>query len=121
MELQQYWEVLQQKICHRCLDGDSLGHCRLSASEECAVKAFLPQIIATVNGVKSDSIDDYIAALRRDVCSTCDDAGPGLRCQKRADLECALDRYFPLIVEVIESVRETQEKTGRPDAMPSGR
>ena len=105
MELQQYWQAIQKNICPRCLDGDGDGNCRLPVREECALKSFLPQIVMTVANVKSDSIEAYVAALRRHVCILCDHQASDMSCMKRTDLECALDRYFPILVEIIETVR----------------
>lgn len=105
MELQQYWQSIQQKICPRCLDGDGQGNCRLPVGEECALKSFLPQIVMTLENAESGSMDTYISKLRRHVCILCDHQQPDTVCKKRNDLECALDRYYPLVVEIIETVR----------------
>jgi hypothetical protein len=110
MELQQYWQAIQEKICPRCLDGDSEGTCRLPAGEECALKSFLPQMVVTIANVKSNSIESYIAALRRHVCILCDHQQANMTCKKRADLECALDRYYPLVVQIVETVRAEMER-----------
>ena len=101
-----YWEEIQQRICHKCIDGDGKGNCRLPAGETCALKAFLPEIVSTVANVKTDSYDAYLGALRRHVCILCDWQTPDGVCKKRNDLECALDRYYPLVIEIIEHARE---------------
>ena len=110
MELEQYWKVIQEKICPRCLDGDGAGNCRLPVGEECALKSFLPQIVMTVANTKSASMDAYVAALRRHICILCDHQQADMSCRKRTDLECALDRYFPLVVEIVETVRAEMER-----------
>lgn len=111
MELQVYWEAIQENVCPRCLDGDGKGNCRLPVDQECMLKSFLPQIVMTISNVKSDSMDAYIAALRRHVCILCDHQTSDLKCKKREDLECALDRYFPVLVEIIETVRTEMRHT----------
>ena len=110
METHEYWRVIQQKICPRCLDGDGTGDRRLPVGEECALKSFLPQIITTVAKTESDSIDAYIAALRRHICIFCDHQQIDLSCSKRDHLECALDRYFPLVVEIVETVKAEMKR-----------
>ena len=100
-----YWELLQARICHRCLDGDGKGNCRLPAGEECALKVFLPEIVGTITRMKSGSYHAYVNALRNQVCAHCDGQREDGTCSKRETLECALDRYYPLVIEVIESVR----------------
>ena len=109
MELQQYWQAIQQKLCPRCLDGDGQGNCRLPIGEECALKSFLPQVVLTTLNIKSDSMDTYINVLRRNVCILCDHQLPDISCKKRHDLECSLDRYYPLVIEIIETVRATMQ------------
>ena len=109
MELQEYWQAIQQRICPRCLDGDGQGSCRLPNGEECTLKSFLPQMVVTIANTKTDSMDAYIAALRRHVCILCDHQQANMSCKKRNDLECALDRYYPLVVEIVEAVRAEME------------
>lgn len=111
MELQRYWQVIQKKVCPRCLDGDGHGACRLPVGEECALKSFLPQVVMTVADIKSNSIETHIDALRRQVCTLCEHQSPDMVCSKRSHLECALDRYYPLVVEIIELVRDEMAST----------
>jgi hypothetical protein len=107
MDLQQYWEVIQRKICPRCLDGDGGGACRLPVDEECALKSLLPEIVATVTNVQAASLESYVTTLRQNVCSLCKHQASDSSCRKRHELECALDRYYPLVVEIIETVQST--------------
>jgi len=111
MEFQEYWDVIQERICPRCIDGDGKGNCRLPIGERCALKSFLPQLVTTIIQTKSESIDGYIASLRNNICSMCEHQQDDFSCPKRSDLECALDRYFPLVLEIIESVEATVHRT----------
>ena len=101
-----YWEEIQKRICHKCIDGDGKGNCQLPADEICPLKLYLPEIVTTVANVKADSYAAYVNSLRRNVCILCDWQSPEGMCQKRAELECALDRYYPLAVEIIKYIRE---------------
>lgn len=107
MQIDDYWKMLQSRICRRCIDGDGTGACRLPAGEECQLHRFLPNIIASVLSVESESIDGYVDILRKNVCSSCDSQNASLVCQKRDQLACALDRYYPLVVEIVESVKKS--------------
>ncbi|HUN65021.1 MAG TPA: hypothetical protein VMW43_02900 [Bacteroidota bacterium] len=107
MQIDEYWNLLQNRICRRCVDGDGTGACRLPADEVCPLYHYLPRIVATVLSVESASIDAYIDMLRNNVCSVCDALDHDAVCRKRNELACALDRYYPLVVEIIESVRES--------------
>jgi biotin carboxylase len=104
---EEYWEALQQKICAKCIDGDGTGACLIAPGSDCAMKRHFPQIIETVNAVFSPSIEPYVDQLRKKVCAVCTGQSPEGACHVRDETECALDRYFPLIVQVIE---ETQLK-----------
>jgi hypothetical protein len=104
---QEYWEALQAKICAKCIDGDGHGECRIAAGRECALKTYFPQILDAVNSVYSPSIEPYEEQLRAKVCGVCVHQSAGGTCHVRESVECALDRYFPMIVQVVE---ETQLK-----------
>ncbi len=102
---EEFWQKLQAKICVKCLDGDGLGNCRLGGDDFCAMKANLPVVLDLVRSVQSDSIVPYEEQLRKRICAVCEMQLLENGCLLRKEVNCALDRYFPLIVEVIE---ETQ-------------
>jgi hypothetical protein len=104
---EEYWVALQQKICAKCVDGDGSGGCRIAHGRECAMRTHFPQIIDSVNSVFSPSVEPYVDQLRKKVCAVCTGQSSEGACRTRDETECALDRYFPLIVQVIE---ETQLK-----------
>ena len=103
----EYCQALHSTICVKCLDGDGRGECRIADDRVCALKTFLPQVVETVNAVYSHSIAPYEEQLRKKVCRECRNQSAVGQCILRDEMECALDRYFPLIVEVIE---ETQKR-----------
>lgn len=105
---QEYWEALQARICVKCVDGDTKGNCLIGRERGCALKVFLPHILDVVNSVYSPSIIPYADQLRSKICAMCIHENPSGGCTVRDEVECALDRYFPLIVEVIEELREEQ-------------
>ncbi len=103
MSLQEeFWEKLQTKVCVKCLDGDGQGNCRIAGNGFCAMKTYLPLILDVVQSVNSDSIVPYEEQLRKRICGACEFQSQEGSCVLRNEVECALDRYFPLIVEVIE-------------------
>ncbi|HMK38315.1 MAG TPA: hypothetical protein VK569_03175 [Bacteroidota bacterium] len=104
---EEYWDALQRKICAKCVDGDGHGGCLIAHGRDCAIKTHFPQIIESVNSVFSPSVEPYVEQLRKRVCAVCTSQSSGGECRLRDETECALDRYFPLIVQVIE---ETQLK-----------
>ena len=110
---QDYWEALQAGICVKCADGDGRGGCRIAAGRDCAMKTHLPQILEAVNSVYSSSIAPYEEQLRKKVCGVCTHQSADGTCRLRTDVECALDRYFPLIVQVLEET-QLKHRLGRP-------
>jgi len=104
---EEYWEALQAQVCRTCQDADAKGGCQISGGRECAIKMYLKEILDVVNSVYSPSMEPYEEALRTKVCAKCASQTSDAHCGLRQDSRCALDRYFPLIVQVIE---ETQLK-----------
>lgn len=110
--MDQSWDAMRMKVCRKCIDGDGKGNCRLPVDETCALEAFFPELIETVSKVKSSSYGDYVQALRENVCAHCQHQLPNGKCNKRETLECALDRYYPMIIEVIETIKPMVEEKG---------
>ena len=103
---EEYWEAIQQKICSKCVDGDGKGNCLIGRERECALEVFFPHILEVVRSVSSPSIAPYEDRLRSKICALCIHQKPSGICTVRDEVECALDRYFPLIVEVIEELQQ---------------
>jgi hypothetical protein len=99
---QEYLDELLSRICPKCVDGDGEGDCRIAQGRECAIRRFYPQIVEVVRSTYSTSMVPYEAALRAKICTVCVHQAADGKCALRDDVECALDRYFPLIVQVIE-------------------
>ena len=102
--MDKYWQAVQQRVCVTCIDSDGLGNCRLSGAEECGLKLHFPGIVETVLSVRSDEIEPYVEALRHNICAYCKNQSADGKCMFRTNLDCGLDRYFPLIIEAIEEL-----------------
>lgn len=96
-------EAIRLKVCPVCIGQAGDGTCDVSFQETCAIERFLPEIVETAMTVNSEKVDDYIAALRASVCRACRPNGE-LECSARSTADCALDRYFVLIIEAIEEI-----------------
>jgi hypothetical protein len=103
--LEDYWQAVSAKVCIKCIDGDGNGNCRLTGSLACGLRMHFPKIVETVLSIHSDEMEPYIEALRKNVCAYCAHQSPDGRCSFRINLDCGLDRYFPLIVETIEELQ----------------
>ena len=103
-QTERYWEAVRRKVCEKCIDGDGAGNCRLTPGRECALQNHFPEVMRAVLSVKSDEVQPYVDALRLDVCAVCKQQAPDGTCTLRTQLDCGLDRYFPLVIEAIEAV-----------------
>lgn len=104
LEKQEYLDAIQARICPKCVDGDGKGNCLISRNAECAVERFFPQILEVVHSTYSTSMEPYEAALRNKVCGACIHQSSDGKCAVRDGVDCSLDRYFPMIVQVIEEL-----------------
>jgi hypothetical protein len=94
--------ILQDRICRVCSDRNNAGTCGLEEPDTCALFRLLPQVVEAVASTTSDNIVDYISALRQQVCAVCREQDAGGDCEKRNNVECALDAYLMLVVDAIE-------------------
>ena len=101
-DFESYWTAVQEKVCSKCIDSDRFGSCRLTSGEECGLKLHFPRIVETVLAVKSTRSEPYLEALRQNVCAHCKNQSPDGTCSYRMNLDCGLDRYFPLVIEALE-------------------
>lgn len=100
--MDKYLRAIRQNICSICADSNELGRCNLTDDEICALEVYLPQIVEIVHSVDSQNMQDYIDALRKEICSECRTQDTDGYCYLREDVNCSLDRYFPLIIETIQ-------------------
>lgn len=103
ISLEEYWEAVSQRVCSKCIDGDRHGNCRLKG-DECGLRMHFPRIVSTVLSVSGSEMQAYVDALRQNVCTFCNHQAPDGSCLFRANVDCGLDRYFPLVVEAIEEL-----------------
>lgn len=103
--MEQYWDLIQARVCRKCVDGDGRGHCLLPATEPCALRESLPEIIRIARETESGTYEDSVNALRSQICDRCSHQLNDGTCRKRDRLECALDRYYVLVLDVLDDVR----------------
>jgi len=102
--MEQYLKAIKEKVCTICVDSDDNGKCKMTDEEFCAVEMNIDKIVAAINSMESDRNEDYYEAIHDYVCISCRNETADRNCKLRTDVNCALDRYFPHIVEVIKSV-----------------
>jgi hypothetical protein len=94
--------MVRNRICEVCTDRRVGGQCGLEEPSRCALFRLFPQVAQAIQSVKSDDIHQYIEAIRRNVCSVCEQQAPDGSCQTRQQVRCALDAYLLLVVDAIE-------------------
>lgn len=102
--MDKYLTAIHQNICSICVDSSEKGKCTLNAHEYCALELYLPKIVEIVHKTESDNMDDYVRSLRFGICLDCRTQAEDGSCYLREDINCSIDRYFPLIVETIQKV-----------------
>lgn len=104
--------VVRNRICGVCSDRKVDATCGLDSPLDCALFRLFPQVAQAIQSTDSDNIEDYLNAIRRDVCSVCTSEDSNGECGLRQQVQCALDAYLLLIVEAIEEA--TGKYFGRP-------
>src|ERR1039458_9035447 len=99
--------IVRSRICGVCTERTTEGQCGLESPSNCALFRLFPQVAQAIQSVNSDDIHQYIDAIRRNVCSVCQEQARDGSCEVRQQVQCALDAYLLMVVEAIE------EATGR--------
>jgi hypothetical protein len=93
---------VRSRICSVCTDRTVDGECGREDPGTCALFRLFPQIARAIQSTGSDDIRDYIRAIREQVCSICSSQDADGHCEERRQVECSLDAYLLLIVDIIE-------------------
>ena len=94
--------IVRNRICGVCSERTESGECGLEKPSGCALFQLFPEVAKAIASVTSDDINDYVGAIRGQVCAVCVDQIPGGSCEKRQQVRCALDAYLLLVVDAIE-------------------
>jgi len=112
--------IVRNRICKVCTERTNEGQCGLENPSSCALFALFPQVARSIQSVNSNDIQEYIDAIRRNVCSVCRERAADDSCETRQQVRCALDAYLLLVVEAIEEATgKIFDKTNIP-ALPAG-
>lgn len=98
-------EALHRRICSVCPDRNLHGRSDLDAEHEAPLFGNLPRVVQCLSQVHSDKIDDYITAMRKNICPKCIHQELDGSCKWREEVRCVLDSYLMLVVETIEDVQ----------------
>lgn len=98
-------EMLRSSICKVCIERTAKGKCGLTDEQECALFLHFPKMVRAISLVDSDRMVDYVDSIRKYVCSECPGQDEDGICLERSEVRCVLNRYLPLIVDIIEEAR----------------
>jgi hypothetical protein len=94
--------IVRNRVCRLCTERTIDGQCDLEDPSSCALFRLFPQVAQAIQSVQSDDIRPYIEAIRRNVCSVCEEQAADGSCETRRQVQCALDAYLLLVVDAIE-------------------
>jgi hypothetical protein len=98
-----YLQAVRRKVCSVCLEARDDGSCGLTG-RTCAIEEHLPAIAAAIAATRSRHLEDYVDAIRAEVCDRCRHQDASGVCELRSAADCALESYLYLVVEAIEEV-----------------
>lgn len=111
--------IVRNTLCHVCSDRGVDGTCGLEQPADCALFRLFPGVAHAIRSTNSGDINDYVSAIRDEVCSNCWDQSLDGSCKKRHDVNCALDAYLLLIVDAIEEATGRNFNRAALDSCPS--
>ena len=104
--------IVRNRICGVCTERTDEGRCGLEDSSSCALFRLFPQVAQAIQSVNSNDIQQYIDAIRRNVCSVCEEQAQDGSCEVRRQVQCSLDAYLLLVIDAIEEATgKTFDKT----------
>ena len=104
--------IVRNRICGVCTERTNEGQCGLENPSSCALFRLFPQVAQAIQSVSSTDIQEYIDAIRRSVCSVCEEQAQDGSCEVRRQVQCSLDAYLLLVVDAIEEATgKTFDKT----------
>jgi len=101
--LEELEAIVRDRICSVCSDRTVDGKCGLENPRECALFRLFPQVARAIQSTDSQDIQDYIAAIRKNVCAICEQQAADGSCESRQEVRCALDAYLLLVIDAIEA------------------
>lgn len=105
---QEYIAAIRSRVCAVCLDSRDDKSCGLTG-RLCAIEGHLQGLVAALSSVESTRLADYEAAIRAQVCASCENQDEQGQCALRVDASCALEAYLSLVLDAVEEVNLRRE------------
>lgn len=94
-------QQLEARVCSNCYARSRNGECNLRIKEQCPLFTRLDEIIELVGSTRDYSLQPYQDRVRSLICTSCTQHPDG-HCARRDRLDCSLEVYFPMVVEIVE-------------------
>lgn len=94
--------ILRARICALCNERTAQGACGRDEADHCSLFELFPLVAQAILATGGDDIEEYIAAIRENVCPVCIEQRLDGTCPQRETMSCALDAYLGPIIESIE-------------------
>jgi hypothetical protein len=96
-ELQEYLDEIRTQVCSRCIERPPGGPPCAPLGKQCGIELHLPELLDSIRGVTSDSIEPYLETDRKHVCEKCLFLRSGI-------CPCPMDYLAVLLVQAVETV-----------------
>src|SRR5271166_2202146 len=70
-ELDEYLDQIRKDVCGVCVERPPEGPPCGPAGKQCGIEIHLREIIDSIHGVRSDLIEPYLRANRKQICESC--------------------------------------------------
>ena len=99
----------EDEICRVCVHKTSGTGCTLTRRRECPIFEWAEKLTDVVKQMWSERLSDYMEQIQSIICPECAQDPQGA-CEDRDHLDCPLDLYHALVIEILE---QEIELTGR--------
>jgi len=102
--MNKYQVALKKHVCSICCDSDDKGRCTLGKEEVCAIDLYTDEMVEIIHNYKNDDYDGLYKEIKEKICKNCKARSEDGHCHLKEDANCSLDRYFYLIVDIVNKV-----------------
>ena len=100
----QYIDGIRSQVCKECSKSDENGKCTAGPDAECVLELYLPQVTKALEAAHGGNIDEYVVALRTEVCATCKYKGETGYCYTSDTFGCPLESFFQAVANAAQKL-----------------
>ena len=96
-DLVEYMDEIRETVCKRCIERPAEGPPCAPLGKTCGIELHLPELIASIRQIQSDTIAPYLESNDQKICQSCAQA-------KSDACPCSMRTLAVLLVEAVEKV-----------------